>query len=85
MDEGDTGIASLFYYIGLAAKKAAPHLKNSLPLFRPEYALGLPVFTRRYFEQLYGWMKAPFVIVLDIYQTVPTDSALMKLSVMAWN
>ena len=85
MDEGDADIASFFYYMGLAAKKAGPHLKKSLPLFTPEYALGLPVFTRRYFEQLYSGMKAPFVIVLDNYQTVPTDSARMKLSVMAWN
>jgi DNA-binding SARP family transcriptional activator len=76
MDEGDADIASFFYYMGLAAKKAGPHLKKSLPLFTPEYALGLPVFTRRYFEQLYSGMKAPFVIVLDNYQTVPTDSAL---------
>lgn len=79
MDEGDANIASFFYYMGLAAKKAAPRRKKSLPLFTPEYALGLPVFTRRYFEQLFSWMKPPFVLVLDNYQTVPTDSALHEV------
>ena len=76
MDEGDADIASFFYYMGLAAKKSAPRRKKILPLFTPEYALGLPVFTRRYFEKLYSWMKPPFVIVLDNYQTVPADTPL---------
>ncbi|MFZ0468583.1 MAG: BTAD domain-containing putative transcriptional regulator [Thiogranum sp.] len=76
MDEGDADIGSFFYYMGLAAKKAAPRRKQSLPLFTQEYALGLPVFLRRYFEQLYSWMKPPFVIVLDNYQTVPADAPL---------
>ncbi len=76
VDEGDADIAGFFYYMGLAVKKAAPRRKNSLPLFTPEYALGLPVFARRYFEQLCSWMKPPFALVLDNYQMAPAGSPL---------
>ena len=53
-DERDSELATFFYYMGLAAKKAAPRYKRLLPLLTPQYLAGIPVFTRRYFEQLYG-------------------------------
>lgn len=74
VDEGDADAASFFYYMGLAARRAAPRRRKTLPLFTPEYALGLPTFTRRWFEQLYSWLKPPFVVVLDNYQLVAADS-----------
>lgn len=89
-DEGDADPATFFYYMGLAARKAAPRYKNSLPLLTPEYLAGIPTFTRRYFEKLYGRLITPsaprknphappaskggFVIVLDNYQDVSPDS-----------
>ena len=54
VDEGDGDLATFFYYMGLAGKKAAPKHKKSLPLLTPEYLLGIPAFTRRYFEDLYS-------------------------------
>ncbi len=53
VDEGDADIASFFYYMGMATKNAAPRYKKSLPLMTPEYLQGIPVFTRRYFEELF--------------------------------
>lgn len=53
LDDGDADIATFFYYMGLAGKKAASRFKNSLPLLTPEYLLGIPTFTRRYFEELF--------------------------------
>lgn len=53
LDDGDADIATFFYYMGLAGKKAAPRFKNPLPLLTPEYLLGIPTFTRRYFEELF--------------------------------
>ncbi len=53
LDEGDADIATFFYYMGLAAKKAASRFKKPLPLLTPEYRLGIPTFTRRYFEELF--------------------------------
>lgn len=79
VDEGDADIASFFYYMGLAAKTAAPRYKKSLPLMTPEYLQGIPVFTRRYFEELFRRLAATsikgsdagFVIVLDNYHDAP--------------
>lgn len=79
-DAGDADLATFFYYMGLAAKQAAPRHKKSLPLLTPEYFAGIATFTRRYFESLYGRLvpravteatPGDFVIVLDNYQEVP--------------
>jgi len=74
LDAGDSDIATFFYYMGLAAKRAAPRRKTPLPLFTKEYARGLPAFTKRYFEDLCSRLKPPFVIVLDGYQHIASDS-----------
>ena len=84
-DEGDSDLATFFYYIGLAIKKAAPRYKRSLPLLTPEYLAGIPTFTRKYFEELYNRLlshRSPSlvkkriggVIVLDNYQNVPVNA-----------
>lgn len=78
-DSGDGDIATFFYYMGLAAKKAAPRSRTPLPLLTPEYLMGIPVFARRYFEALYGKLKSPFAIVLDNYQEVPAASLLHEV------
>jgi hypothetical protein len=54
LDDGDGDIATFFYYLGLAARRAAPRSKKPLPLLTPEYLLGIPAFTRRYFEELFS-------------------------------
>lgn len=79
LDEGDADPASFFYYVGLAAKKAVPGKKKPLPLLTPEYSLGIPTFTRRYFENLFSRLTrrgdrpvAPITIVFDNYQDVPS-------------
>ena len=53
VDERDADLASFFYYMGLAAKKAAPRIRKPLPLLTQEYLAGIPAFTRHYFEELY--------------------------------
>jgi DNA-binding SARP family transcriptional activator len=79
IDEGDSDIASFFYYMGLAAKKAAPRKRTPLPLLTHEYLLGIPTFTKRYFENLYSRLKSPSVVVFDNYQHVPEESAFHEL------
>lgn len=74
IDQGDTDIGNFFYYMGIAAKKAAPRYKKPLPLFTPEYSLGLNTFTRRYFENLFLRLKSPYLLVFDNYQEIPSDS-----------
>ncbi len=79
MDEGDADVASFFYYMGLAARKAAPWYKRPLPLFTPEYGLGVPTFTRRYFETLCSRLKPPYVLVFDNYQEIPSTSMIHEI------
>ncbi len=74
VDGGDADIATFFYYMGLAGKKAAPRRRVPLPLLTPEYLSGIPTFTIRYFEALYSRLKPPFIVVLDNYQHVPHNS-----------
>jgi ATP/maltotriose-dependent transcriptional regulator MalT/DNA-binding SARP family transcriptional activator len=73
-DNRDSDIAAFFYYLGLAAKKAAPRYRKPLPLLTPEYLGGIPTFTQRFFENLYRRLKPPFAVVFDNYQDVPEDS-----------
>ena len=74
VDEGDGDIATFFYYMGLAAKKATPHTRRPLPLLTPEYLLGIKTFTLRYFENLYSRLKPPSAIVFDNYHHVKPRS-----------
>jgi LuxR family maltose regulon positive regulatory protein len=52
IDEGDGDLATFFYYLGLAGKKAAPRYRKPLPLLTPEYLLDVSTFSKRYFENL---------------------------------
>ena len=74
LDEDDADAATFFYYLGQAAKKAAPRKQKPLPLLTPEYRQGIPTFTRRYFENLYERLKIPSALVFDNYQDVPEGS-----------
>ncbi len=74
-DAGDGDIASFFYYMSRAAKKAAPRYRDPLPLLTPEYLQGVAVFTRRFFEELFLRLKPDSVIVFDNYQDVPSSSS----------
>jgi ATP/maltotriose-dependent transcriptional regulator MalT len=79
VDAGDADLATFFYYLGQATQKAAPRFRKPLPLLTPEYLPGLPVFTQRFFEQLYARLKPPFALVLDNYQEAPEKSPLHEL------
>ncbi len=74
VDAGDGDPAAFFYYLGLAAQKAAPRKRSPLPLLTPEYLSDLPLFSRRYFRDLFSRLPKPFVIVFDNYQEAPSDS-----------
>jgi ATP/maltotriose-dependent transcriptional regulator MalT len=74
VDQGDADPASFFYYLGLAARRAAPQKRSPLPLLTREYLQGISTFTLRYFENLYGRLKIPSMVVFDNYQEVPEGS-----------
>lgn len=58
VDEGDSDLASFFYYMGLAVKRAAPR-KKQLPFLTPEYMLGISTFSRHFFENVYSRLTPP--------------------------
>ena len=76
LDAGDADPATFFHYLGEAAKFAPRGRNRPLPHLTPEYALGLDVFVRRFFESLFARYPAPFVLVLDNYQEAAADTKL---------
>ena len=74
VDEGDHDIASLFYHLGVAARRATPRKRKPLPLLTPEFLPGLATFTRQYFESLFGRLTPGSAVVFDNYQKVPAES-----------
>ena len=75
VDEGDNDVATFFYYLG----QAAPKRKRSLPLFTPEYQMGLPIFSRNVFRELFNRLKTPFALIFDNYQELSGDSQLHEV------
>ena len=59
VDEADADLSTFFYYLGLAAAKAAPRKRKRLPLLTPERMAGLSVFAQRYFEDLSSMLPVP--------------------------
>jgi ATP/maltotriose-dependent transcriptional regulator MalT len=74
IDEGDSNLEAFFYYLGLAALKAAPRRKGSLPLLTSEFLPGINTFVRRYFESLFDRIRSSPIMLLDNYQEIPEDS-----------
>jgi LuxR family maltose regulon positive regulatory protein len=81
LDDGDADIATFFYYLSLAADAHGDAGSEPLPLLAPEYqaGAGVALFTRRYFQQLFSRLKAPFALVFDGCQEVPTSSPLVEV------
>lgn len=73
-DRDDADPATFFYGMGLAAARAVPGRRKSLPLFTPEYQQGISTFTRNYFQDLYKRIKKPSLIVFDNYQDIGDDA-----------
>jgi DNA-binding SARP family transcriptional activator len=72
VDEGDTDLATFFYYLG----RAIPRSGRSLPLLTPEHRRGIAAFSRRFFRELTARFHVPFALILDNYQQVPRKAAL---------
>jgi len=74
-DSADADPATFFYYLRQAAAKAAPGRKKPLPLFTPEYAHGITVFSKRFFEELYNRLKPGSCLIIDNYHEVAPSCA----------
>jgi LuxR family maltose regulon positive regulatory protein len=78
IDGRDQDLASFFYFLGQAAN-AGRRGTSPLPLLTPEYLLGLPTFTRRFFRSLFGRLPAGSALVLDNYQEVPAEGPFQEM------
>jgi len=74
VDDADADIGTFFYYLGLAAGKAAPRKKKPLPLLTPDRLPGLSVFAKKFFEDLSARLRVPSLLVLDDCHRVHDDS-----------
>jgi len=79
VDGSDSDIATLFHYLTLAARVAAPRSRRPLPRFTAGRSVDLERYARAFFSELYARLKPPFVVVLDNYQDVPADCALHEV------
>ncbi len=73
IDQGDSDIASFFYYLGEGLKQLSRSRKRGLPLLTSDNQFGLPVFSRNFFRSLFEKMKAPSILVLDNFEWVNDD------------
>ena len=74
VDAGDADPATLFHYLGLAARAASTRRGVALPHLTPEYLRNLEVFVRCFFEKFFACFKAPAVLVFDNCDEVPHQS-----------
>jgi len=75
---GGCDLSTFFYYLGLAAAKAAPRKRKRLPLLTPERLPGLSVFAQRYFEDLSSLLPVPSLLVFDDCHRMREDSAFFE-------
>jgi DNA-binding SARP family transcriptional activator len=78
VDEADADLSTFFYYLGLAAGKAAPRRRKHLPLLTPERMPGLSVFAQRFFEDLSALLPVPSLLVMDDCHRVREDSTFFE-------
>jgi hypothetical protein len=79
VDSGDGDPATFFYYMGLAAQRAARGKHTPLPLLTEETLPDLLGFGRRYARELYARLPEGATIVLDNVQEAPASSAILQL------
>jgi hypothetical protein len=79
LDEGDSDVASFFYYLGRAAEEFGAAGAPALSVLKPEYQADLPIFARRFFRSLYERFAGSFAIVFDGCHEVPASSGLHEV------
>jgi ATP/maltotriose-dependent transcriptional regulator MalT/DNA-binding SARP family transcriptional activator len=76
VDAADADPANLFHYLAIGAASLVHGRPPPLPRLVPEHLSDLPAFAHKYFRELFTYLPAGAVIVLDNYQEVPADASL---------
>jgi ATP/maltotriose-dependent transcriptional regulator MalT len=70
VDPGDSDLATLFHYLGEAARPYTRQGSRPLPALTPEYLSDVSGFGRRFFRTLFSQLPSGAAVVLDNYQEV---------------
>jgi LuxR family transcriptional regulator, maltose regulon positive regulatory protein len=79
LDASDADPATFFYFLGLAARRAAPRRRQPMPLLTADHLPSMRAFARTFFEALFFRMGRTGVLVLDDYHLLPPESPLHGL------
>jgi ATP/maltotriose-dependent transcriptional regulator MalT/DNA-binding SARP family transcriptional activator len=79
LDGGDADPATLFHYLGIAGRQAAPR-RRPLPHLTPDFLPTLASFTQRFFEAFFARLDPSTTIVFDNYQDVPEQAQFHELA-----
>ncbi len=82
VDNGDTDIASFFYYLGLAVSTATPRRSPFSLLLTPEYLPNFSFFLRRFFRELFQRAPQPSALVFDNFQEAETPQLVETVNVL---
>lgn len=78
VDAADNDLSTFFHYLGLAAHGLDGRKHQQLLHLTPEYRPSVETFTLRFFNQLFGIMPRPSLLVLDNYHEIQADSEMHK-------
>lgn len=81
LDSEDADPAAFFHFMSLAAARAVPRRRLSLPLLTPEHLHDLAGFARCYFRTLFGSLPAGSLLVVDnchMLDNVPVFQEIMR-------
>ncbi len=76
LDQGDSDVATFFYYLAQACSTNGLASPRPLPALTPEYFQDIAAYSRMFFEELFSRSSSDLVLVLDNYQEVVPDSLL---------
>lgn len=79
IDENDLDVATLFWYMRLAARDYSHQGYAQLPAYTSAYKGGLGAFAARYFEKLYTCLGQEFVIVIDDIHLAESNKSLLTV------
>ncbi len=72
IDPNDSDPVTFFHYLGLAASKVSPQIKN-LPVLESEDHCDISSFSHTFFTKLFSQLDQPVILVLDDYQEISED------------
>lgn len=78
IDSGDSDVSTFFFYMSLAFK-AITESSQELPLLTPEYSMGIPIFTRRFFEQFFDRIKKPAILIVDNLHEIGNERSIHEV------